>query len=426
MGDIAIHVDKLGKRYRIGQATEHNDDQKTILRTVTSPFRYLASTLREPTQEEILWALKDVSFEVKHGEVVGIIGSNGAGKSTLLKILSRITEPTRGEAHVCGRIGSLLEVGTGFNPELTGRENIYLSGAILGMKKAEIDRKFDEIVAFSGVEKFIHTPFKRYSSGMGVRLAFSVAAHLDPEILLVDEVLAVGDAEFQKKCLDKMQNVTRFGRTVLFVSHNMVALQSLCQRVIWLDKGRVVKEGETAQLISEYLKVNASSLTEQVWDDMETAPGNDTVRLHRIRIRPQNGSPSDPLTMEMPIGIEVEFWNLGPDPSIDIVLNVYTEQQIMAFTTYTSGEPAWAGRSALAGLYRSVCLIPGNLLNSGLHRISLTVIQEESIIHQLGDALSFEVFDFGKREAAWYEKFPGAVHPKLEWDTEYVNGVHIR
>lgn len=252
MTDIAIRIDKLSKRYRIGKALNRTDGRRTILGTVVAPFKYLASTLQPPSTDEIIWALKDVSFEVKQGEVVGIIGRNGAGKSTLLKILSRITEPTSGKAFVNGRIGSLLEVGTGFHPELTGRENIYLNGAILGMRKSEIDRKFDEIVAFAEVDKFIDTPVKRYSSGMYVRLAFAVAAHLEPEMLMVDEVLAVGDLSFQQKCLNRIKGLTSNGMTVLLVSHNMAAIQSSCNRAIFLDHGRVAAQGETLEVIQAY------------------------------------------------------------------------------------------------------------------------------------------------------------------------------
>ena len=246
MSNMAISVENLGKRYRIGRSPASNG-RKPIFQKLASPFSYLASTLREPAPDETFWALRDVSFQVEPGEVIGIIGRNGAGKSTLLKILSRITEPTRGRAVIDGRVGSLLEVGTGFHPELTGRENIFLSGTILGMKKAEINRKFDEIVTFAGIEKFLDTQVKRYSSGMYVRLAFAVAAHLEPEVLLVDEVLAVGDAAFQKKCLGKMGDVASEGRTVLFVSHNMIAVQNLCKRVIWLDDGQKMGEGPTSE-----------------------------------------------------------------------------------------------------------------------------------------------------------------------------------
>lgn len=249
MSDIAIRVENLGKRYRIGAARERYD---TLRDALVGTFRRLRRRSLEDAEEREIWALKDVSFEVKRGEVLGIIGRNGAGKSTLLKILSRITEPTTGRAEIYGRVGSLLEVGTGFHPELTGRENIYLSGAILGMKKAEIDRRFDEIVEFAEIERFLDTPVKRYSSGMYVRLAFAVAAHLDPEILLVDEVLAVGDAAFQKKCLGKMGEVGKEGRTVLFVSHNMAAIETLCDRGLLLHKGFIQALGPIEQIISEY------------------------------------------------------------------------------------------------------------------------------------------------------------------------------
>ncbi|MEK6334884.1 MAG: polysaccharide ABC transporter ATP-binding protein [Acidobacteriota bacterium] len=264
MNEIAIRCDGLSKRYRIGRPERYLALRDVVTDAVSSPFRRLRSAFSNAksngngnspveTRSNIIWALDNLSFEVKHGEVVGVIGRNGAGKSTLLKILSRITKPTKGSAEIHGRVGSLLEVGTGFHPELTGRENIYLNGAILGMRKAEIDRKFDEIVAFAEVEKFIDTPVKRYSSGMHVRLAFAVAAHLQPEILLVDEVLAVGDAAFQKKCLGKMGNVAKEGRTVLFVSHNMQAMSQLADRCILLDAGQARFDGATAQAVAMYL-----------------------------------------------------------------------------------------------------------------------------------------------------------------------------
>ena len=259
MSDIAIQVEHLGKRYRIGELQRYKALRDTLTSALHAPFRAAASIAKggrprakDPAGDNTMWALKDVSFEVKQGEVVGIIGRNGAGKSTLLKVLSRITEPTEGSAQMHGRVGSLLEVGTGFHPELTGRENIYLNGAILGMRKADINRKFDEIVAFAEVEKFIDTPVKHYSSGMFIRLAFAVAAHLEPEILLVDEVLAVGDAEFQKKCLGKMGEVAKEGRTILFVSHNLAAIQALCMRGILLNAGGLIYDGSSSGAVSEY------------------------------------------------------------------------------------------------------------------------------------------------------------------------------
>ncbi len=267
MGDIAIQVEGLGKRYHIGrQQAGYETIRETVTRMILSPFRKAERLMRGQASaaaglDETIWALRDVSFEVQHGEVLGIIGRNGAGKSTLLKILSRITEPTEGYADVYGRIGSLLEVGTGFHPELTGRENIYLNGAVLGMKRAEIAGKFDEIVAFAEVERFVDTPVKHYSSGMYLRLAFAVAAHLEPEILVVDEVLAVGDAAFQRKCLGKMGDVAREGRTVLFVSHNMVAVRNLCSRTIWLQDGCIFQVGETTAVTEDYLRYSLRSET---------------------------------------------------------------------------------------------------------------------------------------------------------------------
>ena len=314
MSDIAIHVDKLSKRYRIGQAVNGSNGRKSALQMAAAPFSYLASTLREPRPDEILWALKDISFEVKQGEAVGIIGHNGAGKSTLLKILSRITEPTGGQAILNGRVGSLLEVGTGFHPELTGRENIYLSGAIFGMKKIEIARKFDEIVAFAEVEKFVDTPVKRYSSGMYVRLAFAVAAHLEPEILLLDEVLAVGDAGFQQKCLSKMGTVVNEGRTVLLVSHHMQSFSSLTQRCIWIDGGQIVAAGETKSIVNEYLIQMRASVSGEGWADLSQVERHDSLASRKAQfdwVRLLNGMDEqtgvflegEPITVEL--GIEV-------------------------------------------------------------------------------------------------------------------------
>lgn len=288
MGNLAIAVEHLGKRYRIGHAAKCPENFREAVRSfVGAPFQYLRSRLRPPSEDELIWALKDVSFEVNHGEVLGIIGRNGAGKSTLLKILSRITEPTEGQAQVYGRVGSLLEVGTGFHQELTGRENIYLNGAILGMRRAEIDRRFDAIVDFSGVEKFLDTPVKRYSSGMYVRLAFAVAAHLEPEILLVDEVLAVGDVEFQKKCLGKMGDVAKEGRTVLFVSHNMATISGLCNRVVVLSKGQLLIDSYPKDAIKQYLSetLELETLSTQ---DFGKRKGNRCFRFTRIEMLDAN------------------------------------------------------------------------------------------------------------------------------------------
>jgi lipopolysaccharide transport system ATP-binding protein len=296
MSDVVIRAERLSKLYRIGQREKFTTLRDVISRTFTAPFRLwfknnqneIIPNHQPLTSDNYIWALKDVSFEVKKGEVVGIIGRNGAGKSTLLKILARITEPTEGYAEVRGRVGSLLEVGTGFHPELTGRENIYLSGAVLGMKKREIDRKFDEIVAFAEMEKFIDTPVKYYSSGMYVRLAFAVAAHLDPEILLVDEVLAVGDAAFQKKCLGKMGDVAKEGRTVLFVSHNMAAIENLCTRAFLLDNGRIIYSGDTRSVIQTYLQT-MSQISYISLQNQSNRTGTGRIRFTYFHVEDTNG-----------------------------------------------------------------------------------------------------------------------------------------
>jgi lipopolysaccharide transport system ATP-binding protein len=365
-----------------------------------------------------------VSFEAQKGEVIGIIGRNGAGKSTLLKILSRITKPTEGRADLAGRVGSLLEVGTGFHPELTGRENIYLNGAILGMRRRELDRKFDEIVAFAETDKFLDTPVKRYSSGMYVRLAFAVAAHLEPEILIVDEVLAVGDQAFQKKCLGKMGDVATQGRTVLFVSHNLVAVQNLCERVIWLQNGEIQEEGPTSRVISDYLATSYSAHKEQTWMDVTAAPGNDTVRIHRVSVRPANGSPSDQITMSSGFVVEVEYWNLVPSARLHVTLHFFTEQQIVAFTTGSiETDPLTQHERLSNGLYRSVCEVPGNFLNSGVHRVMLLIVENtDTVIFRLEDALSFDVIETDHRTGTWYGKEPGVIRPKLQWKTEKIDG----
>jgi lipopolysaccharide transport system ATP-binding protein len=422
MSDIAIKVENLGKIYRIGEKQErYNTFRDTLNNIITAPFRRLQNIGKPAKPDELIWALKDVSFEVKHGEVVGIIGRNGAGKSTLLKILSQITEPTEGQATVYGRIGSLLEVGTGFHPELTGRENIFLNGAILGMSKAEINRKFDEIVDFAEIEKFIDTQVKHYSSGMYTRLAFAVAANLDPDILLVDEVLAVGDAEFQKKCLGKMSDVAKGGRTVLFVSHNMAAIQTLCRRVIWINNGSIVQDGQSTEVVSNYLKASSTATTERVWNDIATAPGNDQVRIRRACVRPENGSASDQITIRTPFVMEFEYWNLKPNAYLNLSVHLYNEQGIVVFATGPVREPVWHGHPFPVGLFRSMFHVPGDLLNDRIHRVGLLVVRDqENGIYFYDDILVFDVHDVAEKGKAWYGKWPGAVRPNLEWSTELV------
>ena len=330
MSNLALRIENVGKQYQIGQgktaAYETLGDR--IVSTVQAPFKRIGSVLRGQSSAvatDSIWALRDVSFEVQHGEVVGIIGRNGAGKSTLLKILSQITEPTKGAIDIYGRVGALLEVGTGFHPELTGRENVFLNGAILGMNRHEIARKFDEIVDFSGIEKFIDTPVKHYSSGMQMRLAFAVAAHLDPEILIVDEVLAVGDAEFQKKCLGKMSDVTKEGRTVLFVSHNMAAVQSLCTRGVLLNSGRVELDAAADTVISAYMMGTRTTLTEHqpgIYDVSQRRGAGPTGQpiIQRIRLENAFGAPSDSFQMGNPMQIVAEV--IGLDRITDAYLGV--------------------------------------------------------------------------------------------------------
>jgi lipopolysaccharide transport system ATP-binding protein len=418
MSDTAIRVQNLGKRYRIGVAEKRPDNlREAVGRLASAPFRYLRTRLREADPEEVVWALKDVSFEVRRGEVLGIIGRNGAGKTTLLKILSRITEPTEGRAVINGRVGSLLEVGTGFHPELTGRENIYLNGAILGMTRAEIDGKFDEIVDFSGVEKFIDTPVKRYSSGMRVRLGFAVAAHLDPEILLVDEVLAVGDAGFQKKCLGKMGQVAQEGRTVLFVSHNMTAVQGLCQRVIWLEEGSILEEGQPARVVSDYLQASMSGVvTVRKWENMSKAPGNEQVRVRRVLAHSLSGNGASPLYLDRDIQVAVEFWSLKPDQELSITLHFVTSDAAVAFSTGTVHNAPLRGKRLNEGLYRAWCRIPANLLNRDTYRIRLLVVENQSrVVFKMEEALVLRLVDASEWREAYFGERPGAVGPILEW-----------
>ena len=421
MSDIAIRVEGLSKQYRIGGRQErYRTLRDTISDTALAPFRRFRAALRHSgvvsaNGDETIWALKDVSFEVKRGEVVGIIGRNGSGKSTLLKILSRITSPTAGWADIHGRVGSLLEVGTGFHGELSGRDNIYLNGAILGMKRAEIDRRFDEIVAFSEVEKFIDTPVKYYSTGMYLRLAFGVAAHLDPEILLVDEVLAVGDASFQKKCLGKMQDVSSQGRTVLFVSHNMIALQSLCGRAIWLDQGRKEADGEARRVVSRYLQLNSSITVNHVWDDPKTAPGNEKVRLHRVRIAPTDDAHTTQLTLRTPFKIEFEYWNYIPGAMLNLSPHIYNLEETCVFASNSMP------RELPAGLVRGVCYVPGDLLNDSTYRVRLMIVKDTSVpVFNHDNVAQFEIHDLN-REGNYYGKWIGATRPQLEWTHQWID-----
>ncbi|PQV63687.1 lipopolysaccharide transport system ATP-binding protein [Abditibacterium utsteinense] len=412
--DLAVSVRGLSKSYTIAHnAEKHTTMGEAMLHSFKKPL--------QRAQKETFWALKDLDFDIQKGDVVGIIGRNGAGKSTLLKILSQITEPTQGEIRLYGRVGSLLEVGTGFHPELTGRENIFLNGAILGMRKSEIQRQFDAIVDFAEVEKFLDTPVKRYSSGMYVRLAFAVAAHLNPEILIIDEVLAVGDANFQKKCMGKMHDVAEDGRTVLFVSHNMTAVQSLCTKGLWMHEGKTHKIGSASQVISDYLRSSVSIESEQVWEDINLAPGNTKVRLHRVYIGPASNSPLDLITTSTPLILEFEYWNLQPEARLNLSLHLFNEQGIMVLNTFPVNEPVWHGRSFPEGLFRSSCYIPADLLNDGVHTVQLMIVRDQNeAIYIRDEALVFNVVDTAEKRGDWHGKIPGVVRPILKWKTEHV------
>ena len=378
--------------------------------------------------DETIWALRDVSIEIGQGEVVGIIGRNGAGKSTLLKILSRITEPTVGFVDIRGRVGSLLEVGTGFHNELTGRENVYLNGAILGMKRDEIDRKFDEIVAFAEVEKFIDTPVKHYSSGMYLRLAFAVAAHLEPEILLVDEVLAVGDAAFQRKCLNKMEGVGQQGRTVLFVSHNMPAITRLCERAILLDEGRVIQDGPASQVVSTYLSSDLGTTAMREWPDLGQAPGNEVARLRAVRVRGEDGQVIDVVDIRQPVGIEMEYEVLKPGYALWPHFKLHNEEGLRIFVAFDL-DPSWRGRPRPAGRYVSTAWIPGNLLAEGTMIIGPAIRTEQpKMLHFYErDAVAFQVVDSLDGDSArgdYGGRMKGVVRPILEWETQFSENNH--
>lgn len=366
MSEFAIRAAGLGKSYRLGAATERHDTLRDLVgNAIKAPFRNLRSIRAGSSTAagELFWALRDVSFDVKHGEVLGIIGRNGAGKSTLLKVLSRITEPTTGRAVVEGRVGSLLEVGTGFHPELTGRENVFLNGSILGMDRAYIERRFDEIVEFAGVERFIDTVVKRYSSGMYLRLAFAVAAHLEPEVLIVDEVLAVGDAEFQRKCVGKMGEVAGHGRTVLFVSHNMGAITKLCQRAIVMASGVKVFDGTARDAVQAYLSAGAEDLAERIFGEEEHV-GDATVRLRRVSVVQGQAGAVARVDIQHAFAIEMEYEASVKFPELNIHLVLHNDEgdYVLQTTLSLGGEALTATQP---GRYVARVELPPGALNAG-------------------------------------------------------------
>jgi lipopolysaccharide transport system ATP-binding protein len=429
MSEIAIQVEHLYKQYKlgaIGTGTISHDVTRWWykVRGKEDPFQKVTvlndRTQKDAKNNDYIWALDDINFEVKQGEVLGIVGKNGAGKSTLLKILSKVTSPTKGMIKVNGRIASLLEVGTGFHPELSGRENIYLNGAILGMSKQEIKSKFDEIVDFSGVDKYIDTPVKRYSSGMYVRLAFAVAAHLESEILIIDEVLAVGDAEFQKKCLGKMKDVSAGeGRTVLFVSHNMTAVNTLCNRCIYLKNGGLFSEGTTDKIVDQYLNTEHQSKTFVEWAPGKN-PGDDVVMLKSARVIDEKLNKVDFTSIHNPIGIEIIYQVLKegycPIPNV----HLYTASGECAFV---SGDQIDAKLSRI-GQHKAIMWIPKDLLNDGTYvvNISISTLQPITIHLHTKEALTFEVIeDLSKRNGDYIQKIPGVLRPKFEWVTNLID-----
>ncbi|MBN2570221.1 MAG: ATP-binding cassette domain-containing protein [Deltaproteobacteria bacterium] len=457
MSDTIIKVENLSKRYRIG-ATEqgYKTFREAIIDGFKAPIRNLRrlrkltkfddnpgkeqKTMRnEPTLThpasfpitsspgDSIWALRDISFEVKRGEVFGIIGRNGAGKSTLLKILSRITEPTSGDVKIYGRVSSLLEVGTGFHQELTGRENIFLNGAILGMRKKEIDGKFDQIVDFAEIEQFIDTPVKRYSTGMSVRLAFAVAAHLEPEILLVDEVLAVGDIAFQKKCIGKMSQVSRAGRTVLFVSHNMQAIASMCTKVILLNNGHIEQVGKAQDIISRYLESQGSEIAGLIKWPLNSAPGDGVLRLFFIRVIDTRSSVrSDFLTSE-DITIEFGFKLTSVPEGLRIGFDLVTQEGVLAFRSFHNDSyDSWRGE---LGIGNNVirCTIPANLLNEGKHdictRIGIHMVRW--IVRQDG-VISFRMLRANKDGEGYSGSHPGTVAPRLSWRSVPASEINVQ
>jgi lipopolysaccharide transport system ATP-binding protein len=428
MSEIVIKVENLSKAYQLGQigtGTISNDIQRwwaTSIRGREDPFLKIGETNDRSVKGEssIVWSLNDINFEIKQGEAVGIIGRNGAGKSTLLKLLSRVTAPTSGNIKVKGRIASLLEVGTGFHPELTGRENIYLNGAILGMRKKEIARKFDEIVAFSGVERYIDTPVKRYSSGMYVRLAFAVAAHLESEILIVDEVLAVGDAEFQKKCLGKMGEVSKGeGRTVLFVSHNLTSVSNLCNTGIFLNNGKIVNTGEILTVLNKYVDYNNKNSAEVIKQNLVYYRKWEKVEFETVRLI-SNGKITSEVDINHELTIEVIFSvlenNIYVLPSIHLLDNLGSIILSSMDLQFVKNADDFLQK----GIYKSTIKIPANFLNNKSYKVSIFLVdQNMKNMSILSEVLTFNVIDFNTNRDGFSGDWWGLIRPNLIWETKY-------
>ena len=427
---FAVRIENLGKRYQLG-LTHAGSIREAVNRAFGRLLRRQLSPVPDGraavpgraqgdgVERGSFWALRDVSFEVKPGEVVGIIGRNGSGKSTLLKIISEITAPTRGRVELRGRVASLLEVGTGFHPELTGRENVFLNGALLGMTQAEVRRRFDEIVTFAEIADFIDTPVKRYSSGMYVRLAFAVAAHLEPEIVLVDEVLAVGDAAFQKKCLGKMGDAAKHGRTVLFVSHDLGAVGRLCSSAVWLDRGQVVYSGGVRTAVARYVAATGPTGTRFEWPDPDAAPGDEFLRALRVEILDGTGRELEAVHQDEPLTVRIVYRVLKPMASANVGFELRVENGTVVFTSYDADHPEWCGRGRRPGDYAVECVIPANYLNEGTYYLTLMAgipsiklcIRAEDVARLLVSRARTGNNPVGRMGSPR----PGVVAPELQW-----------
>lgn len=419
MGKPAIIVENLSKRYFIeGALVPHMTLGESMMGSAKRFGNLICGKSTERSvNSEAHWALRDISFRVEQGEVWGFIGNNGAGKSTLLKVLSRITPPTSGTAKIYGRLGSLLEVGTGFHQELTGRENIFLNGSILGMRHHEIQQKFDEIVDFAQIEKFLDTPVKHYSSGMYVRLAFSVAAHLEPEILVIDEVLAVGDVRFQKKCLGKMQDVARSGRTVLFVSHNIPTIRNFCQKGVFLEEGHMRDIGPIDQVLNSYLSSFGDSGASTVFEACER-PGNKEFNIHSIRLKDSYGNPIDSVHLSEEAVVEIVFETLCDDAQASFALTLMSQDGACVFSSLSNQEQTFYGKPMKRGIYTTECRLYPHLLNNGRFYATLVGIGSFGAgPFAIEKAISFEALDDGVLKGDYQGMYGGCVRPKLEWNT---------
>jgi lipopolysaccharide transport system ATP-binding protein len=415
-----IKVENLSKMYVINH--EAKEPYVAMRDVITNKFTSVFKPKkRAHSYVEDFWALKDVSFEIKAGDRVGIIGRNGAGKSTLLKVISQVTEPTSGRVIIDGRVASLLEVGTGFHPELTGRENVFLNGAILGMSKREIESKFDEIVAFAEVDKFLDTPVKRYSSGMYVRLAFAVAAHLEPDILIVDEVLAVGDSAFQKKCLGKIEEVSGHGRTVLFVSHNMDTVSRLCNKAILLKAGAIQASGNTEEVINAYLRSDFGTSARRSWANERIKPGNEIVKLLEIRVHDKDFKVAETYDITQPVGVSIDYEVIEDGDVFTHSFKFFNQQGVLLFISHDTTS-AIRKQPRGKGIYTGTVWVPGNFLTEGIVIVGVAIIKVEpfKIYFEEFDAASFTVVDHMRGDSArgdYILEISGAVRPLLQWET---------